>query len=101
MNFCLFKGSTYGRPGFSWDLVPGKLMQIDSGIFRVVWGLNRYHQVFYRTGITWNRLKGTRWRFLRGLRLKYLSISQFGVWGVNRNYHIFFRRITPKSLQGK
>ena len=65
-------------------------MQIDSGLFGLVWGVNRRHYIYCCTGISRRNPKGTGWRHFGG-RLTYVSVGQFGSWGVNRAHQIFFR----------
>ena len=94
-------GSVYGRAGSAWHRVPGGLMQIDSGTFGIVWGVNRHHYIYCRTGVTWRNPKGRGWRHVGG-RLKYVSVGQFGVWGVNKHDQIFFRYgVSRHRPQGK
>ena len=65
-------------------------MQIDSGPFGIVWGVNRNHQIYCRTGITAKNPRGRGWRRVPGA-LKYASCGQLGCWGVNKNHQIFNR----------
>ena len=37
--------------GPPWQLVPGNLIQVDSGPAGVVYGVNRHHRIYYRDGI--------------------------------------------------
>ena len=78
------------RAGNRWYHIGGKLMQIDSGPFGHVWGINRHHQIWCRTGITWKNPKGRGWRRVPG-GLKSVSVGEFGAWGVNRRNYIYFR----------
>ena len=64
------------RAGRRWYRVGGALMQIDSGPFGIVWGVNRNHQIYCRTGITAKNPRGRGW---------------LGCWGVNKNHQIFYR----------
>ena len=83
-------GSMRNRVGKKWIHIGGKLMQIDSGPFGLVWGVNRHHQIWCRTGISWKRPQGSGWHRVPG-GLKYVSVGQFGAWGVNRKNQIYFR----------
>ena len=83
-------GSLRNRVGSRWLHIGGKLKQIDSGTFGLVWGVNKHHQIWCRTGITWRKTQGSGWRRVPG-GLKYVSLGQFGAWGVNRHDNIYFR----------
>lgn len=65
-------------------------MQIDSGMYGVVWGVNRLHMIYCRYGITWKKPEGTKWIRVPG-KLKYVSGGEFGIWGVTKGGYIFFR----------
>ena len=65
-------------------------MQIDSGDFGIVAGVNRHHYIYCRVGISWRNPKGKRWRFIKG-RAKYISAGSYGHWVVNRKNSIYFR----------
>ena len=97
----LLKGSMRNRAGNRWFHIGGKLMQIDSGPFGHVWGVNRRHQIWCRIGISWKNPKGRRWRRVPG-GLKHVSFGQFGPWGVNSHNHIWFRQgVTRRNPAGK
>ena len=96
----VFSGSIRNRAGSRWIHIGGKLMQIDSGPFGLVYGVNRNRQIFCRTGISWRNPKGTGWRHVGG-RLKQVSAGSYGVWGVNRHNNIYFRYgISKRRPQG-
>ena len=80
----------HSRVGSRWIHIGGKLKQIDSGTFGIVWGVNRHRNIYCRTGITWRNPKGRGWRHVGG-KLKYVSAGSLGVWGVNKRNQIFFR----------
>ena len=89
------------RVGSRWLRIPGNLMQIDSGPFGIVWGVNRRQIVFCRTGITWRNPKGSGWCRIGG-KLKYISCGELGCWGVSRNRHIVFRNgVSRRKPQGE
>lgn len=93
-------GSVGNRFGKRWIRIGGKLMQIDSGTFGLVWGVNKAQRIYCRKGITWRKPQGTKWQHVGGL-LKYLSVGQYGVWGVNRGGYIYFRYgCTRRKPQG-
>lgn len=82
-------------------MIPGKLIQIDSGPFGRVWGVNRLHNIFCRTKISWYRPQGHGWLRVPG-RLRHVSVGDYGAWGCNAKYQIFFRRgITKQRPNGK
>ena len=89
-SLALFAGSMLNRVGTRLLHIPGKLMQIDSGPFGVVWGVDVHLNIFCRTGITWRNLQGRGWRRVAG-KMKSLSCGQYGCWGVNADDRIFFR----------
>ena len=92
--------SIRGRQGRRWSPISGRLMQIDSGPFGCVWGVNKLHYIYCRTGIAWNNLKGSKWKRVTG-SLKYVSCGERGVFGVNRANNIYFRRgVTRTTPQG-
>ena len=96
-----YLGSTSSRAGSSWRHIGGRLSQIDSGPFGIVWGVNKYHHIYVRTGITWRFRAGRGWRRIPG-GLKQVSAGEYGVWGVNKYNHIYFRRgVTRKNPGGK
>ena len=99
-SMSIITGSMSNRAGRRWHHIGGRLMQIDSGPFGIVWGVNIRHYIYCRTGITWRNPKGRSWRRVPG-RLKYASVGQFGVWGVNRHHNIYFRYgVTRSRPQG-
>lgn len=65
-------------------------MQIDSGPFGFVYGVNKHHQIWCRTGISWKRPRGSGWRRVPG-GLKYVSVGEYVAWGVNRHDYIYAR----------
>ena len=76
-------------------------MQIDSGPFGIVWGVNRRQNIFCRTGITWRNPKGSGWRPVAG-KLNYVTCGEFGCWGVDKSCQIVFRYgISHEKPQGK
>ena len=101
IHLCRYKGSTRNRVGKRWIQIGGRLKQIDSGPFGIVWGINRHHNIYCRIGITWRNPKGRGWRHVGG-KLKYASAGEFGIWGVNRYNNIYFRYgVTRRRPQGK
>ena len=89
------------RVGKRWKQIGGRLMQIDSGPFYYVWGVNRFHQIWCRIGITWKRPQGRGWRRVPG-GLKYVSIGEYIAWGVNRHDSIYVRYgMLPQNPQGR
>ena len=96
-------GSMRNRVGSRWLHIGGKLMQIDSGPFGIVRGVNKANQIWCRTGIAWKNPKGRGWRRVPG-GLKYVSVGEFGAWGVNKHDYIYFRygvsRRRPQGIYG-
>ena len=84
-----FLSITQKRPFFVYVII-GKLIQIDSGPFGVVCGVNRFHHIFCRKGISLSTPQGTGWVRVPGA-LKYVSCGVYGCWGVNSANHIWFR----------
>lgn len=39
------------HPKTSWNVIPGNLIQVDSGPAGVVYGVNSLHKIYYRDGI--------------------------------------------------
>ena len=98
---CVTPGSLGNKIGKRWKRISGRLKQIDSGKWGIVWGVSVSHTIYCRTGITWRKPRGTGWRRVKG-RLKYVSLGGYGCWGVNRLNNIFFRvGVSPKSPQGR
>lgn len=60
----------------------GTLVQIDSGPSGIVYGVNRFHHIYCRKGITLSKPTGTSWARVPGT-LKYVSCGIYGCWGVN------------------
>ena len=98
--FHCYPDSVRNKAGRRWIGVGGSLMQVDSGPFGIVWGVNRRQNIFFRTGITWRNPKGNGLA-PRGGRLKYISCGEFGCWGVNRRNKVFFSYgVSRKTPQG-
>ena len=77
------------------------MIQIDSGPCGIVYGVNRHHQIFCRTGISLRQPKGTGWVRVPGA-LKYVSCGVYGCWGVNRANQIWFRYgVNPNRCAGQ
>ena len=90
----------FNRPGRSWYRIDGSLMQIDSGPFGMVYGVNSGRYIFCRTGITWKNPKGSKWRHVPG-RLKYVSAGLLGLWGVTYHNYVYFRfGVSRRNPQG-
>lgn len=65
-----------------------------------MYGVNHYHQIFCRKGITLSNPKGTSWEHVGGA-LKYVSCGIYGCWGVNSANQIWFRHgVTPHNCAG-
>lgn len=87
--------------GSRWKRVSGNLMQIDSGSFGIVWGVNKNHHIFCRIGVTVRNPRGQGWARVPG-SLKHVSCGQLGCWGVNRYRQIWFRYgVRRRTPQGK
>lgn len=80
----------FAGPKSGWQVVPGSLIQVDSGPAGVVYGVNKDHKIYFREGILPSVPMGTDWREVPG-RLKYVSCGLFGCWGVNKHNHVYFR----------
>ena len=63
-------------------------MQIESGANGAVWGVNRYHHIWYRAGISKSKPTGTYWIKVPG-SLMDVTIGCSGLYGVNKHGHIF------------
>ena len=78
------------------------MIQIDSGPFGIVYGVNKNNMIYCRKGITRNNHIGTRWAQVTSYgRLKYVSCGLYGCWGVNRADQIWFRGgVTRTKCEG-
>ena len=86
--------------GSSWSQIVGKLIQIDSGPYGVVYGINSGHMVFYRAGITDSNPKGTSWTIVPGT-LNYISCGIYNCWGVNANTVFVRTEVSRQTPAGK
>ena len=77
--------------GRSWVRVGGTLKQIESGPNGVVWGVNRWNNIYYRAGINKRRPLGTSWIRIGG-KLKHISPGCIGVYGLNTRGYIYIYR---------
>ena len=80
----------------------GGLVQIDSGPFGIVYGVNNRDMVYCRNGITRSNPTGSGWTQVTSHgRLKYVSCCPYGCWGVNSADQIWFRGgVTPTKCDG-
>ena len=84
--------------GTSWRKIDGKLKQIDSGPYGIVYGVNAHDQIFCRTGISSSTPYGTGWKQVTSHgRLKYVSCGALGCWGVSSGDRVYFRSGVSRS----
>lgn len=98
---CLnISGSAGGRVGYSWQSIPGRLKQIDSGPIGFVWGVNEGYKIYFRKGVTWKKPEGSKWIRVKG-RFKHVSVGQLGPWAVSPKNYVFFRLgVTRRRPEG-
>ena len=86
--------------GRTWQRIPGRLKQIDSGPSKIVCGVNRLNQVYCRTGISPSKQSGSGWTKLDG-KMKYISCGALGHWAVDSKDQVRFRSgVKPNKPQG-
>lgn len=87
---------------FGLERIPGGLMRISvSSNGNVVWGVNSGQGIYYRTGITINKLAGINWQNIGG-GLRQISVNNNSlVWGTNASNQVFRRTgITANNPAG-
>ena len=86
----LQKDDTYANP--DWDIVPGKLAQLDISSDDILWGVNSGHNIYIRNGNGWSQVDGL---------LTHVTVGKAGVWGVNVHENIYYREgVTRSSPKG-
>ena len=73
-----------------WKIIPGKLTQIEVGIFGV-FGLDSHGRIYYRVGTHENPTSsGKDWQLINGdLKLSRISVGTDNIWGVNDDDQIY------------
>ena len=83
-------------------LLGQQLVQIDSGPFGIVYGVDNDDKIYCRDGIIRSNPTGTRWIQVTSYgRKKYMSCGPKRCWGINKDDKIWLRAgVTPKNCVG-
>lgn len=82
----LQKDDTTANP--DWDIVSGKLVQLDISPDDILWGVNSGHYIYIRNGNGWSQVGGL---------LTHVTVGKAGVWGVNVHKNIYYREGVTRS----
>ena len=72
----------------SWQVVPGRLMQIEASMGKNAWGVAGDHNIYRYNGINWQQSGG---------KLQQVTSGPSGVWGVAHDAHVYYRPYTYRD----